>query len=626
MSEIFLCYARATQVEARKIAEGLRALGYGVWRDDEILAHRTYADVIEERLRAAKAVVVVWSAHAVHSQWVRAEAEFAREAGTLVQVRLDGAALPLPFNQTPCAELADWSGEADHPGWRKLVDSTTGVMRGAPPAVHPHDIHQAAAPAREPVMAVLAFDNLSGDPELSYFSDGVSAEIQQAVSRTSGLKVIARSSSFQFRGPDKALRHLVSELKVTHVLDGSVRRSGPRVRVSTELIACADETTLWSERFDRDLTDVFALQDEIAAAVAAALEVAFAPRTVAAPIDPAIYDVYLRARDVEALLSPIERIALLEEVTSAAPTYAPAWAWLAWWRAFGWDYGAGKAYPTAHQAARAAAQTALSVDPQSSLAFAALSLLEPRGCYAAREDLLQKALAAAPADPIGLWAMGTFLDEVGRSREALRYFKQAYELDPLYPEAAGYFAGLMLRMGRYAEGQRLNDGFLARWPNHVNFLISPLLWSAYARDWPRFDAAAERVAEAGVADIPLVRALLKSGEAMRAPDARYEARVLAGIEDSLAKTGAPRLDLLVTAVALGLNDVAFAAIDRATFASQFAPDAGVAVAGGYTVRANSRQLILHRDGDSVNRRVPVEVKTQFALRPGDTLTVPKRYF
>ena len=582
MSEIFLCYARATQAEARRIAEGLRALGFGVWRDDEILAHRTYADVIEERLRAAKAVVVVWSSHAVHSQWVRAEAEFAREAGTLVQVRLDDVALPLPFNQTPCAELIGWTGDADHAGWRKLLDSATAVMQGAPPALHPHDVRETGAPSREPVIAVLAFDNLSGDPDLTYFSDGVSAEIQQAISRSAGLKVIARSSSFQFRGPAKAPRHLVSELKVTHILDGSVRRNGPRVRITTELIACADETTLWSQSFDRELSDVFAVQDDIAAAVADALEVTFAPRPVAGPIAPAVYDLYLRARDVEALLTPGKRMALLEQVTAAAPGFAPAWAWLAWWRAYGWDYGAGQPYPISNAAAKLTAQTALGIDTQSSLAFAALSLLEPKAKYAAREDLLQKAVAFAPGDPISLWAMGTFLDEVGRSREALRYFKQAYDLDPLYPEAAGYFAGLMLRMGRYAEGQRLNDSFLSRWPTHLNFLIAPLVWSAYARDWPRFELAAQRVAVAGVADSPLIRALLKSGAALREPDGRYEARVLAGIENSLATTGSPRLDLLVTAVALGRKDPAFAAVERASFASQFVASEDAGIAGGYT--------------------------------------------
>src|SRR3954465_1891667 len=98
MADVFVSYARSTAAQAQQIAEALRALGYGVWRDDELPAHRPYADVIEERLNAAKAVVVIWSAEAVKSEWVRSEADRARNARKLVQLSLDGALLPMPFD------------------------------------------------------------------------------------------------------------------------------------------------------------------------------------------------------------------------------------------------------------------------------------------------------------------------------------------------------------------------------------------------------------------------------------------------------------------------------------------------------------------------------------------------
>ena len=128
-------------------------------------------------------------------------------------------------------------------------------------------------PAAQCLLAVLAFDNLSGDAELDYFSDGMSDEIRDTVSRGGNLKVIGRASSLQFRGCDKAAANVAAQLRATHVLDGSVRRSGARVRISTELVECATEVSLWSKRFDRDLSDIFALQDEIACAVALALGV-----------------------------------------------------------------------------------------------------------------------------------------------------------------------------------------------------------------------------------------------------------------------------------------------------------------------------------------------------------------
>ena len=137
MSEIFISYARSTANEAQAVSEALRALGYRVWRDDELPAHRNYADVIEERLRSAKAVVVIWSAEAAKSQWVRAEADLAREAGTLVQLNIDGVILPLPFNQIQCADLANWRGEAEHSGWRKIVSSVAELIAGIAPALPP---------------------------------------------------------------------------------------------------------------------------------------------------------------------------------------------------------------------------------------------------------------------------------------------------------------------------------------------------------------------------------------------------------------------------------------------------------------------------------------------------------
>ena len=128
---IFISYAQSTEAGAHKIGEALRALDYGVWRNDDLPAHRDYAEVIEERLKAAKVVVVVWSAEAVQSRWVKAEADLAREAGTLVQLSLDGAVPPQPFDRIPCAPLAGWSGDPDAPDWRNVVESIAGRLGGA---------------------------------------------------------------------------------------------------------------------------------------------------------------------------------------------------------------------------------------------------------------------------------------------------------------------------------------------------------------------------------------------------------------------------------------------------------------------------------------------------------------
>ncbi len=146
MSQIFISYARSEADQAHQISESLRGLGFSVWRDDQLPAHRAYTDVIEERLHAAKAVVVLWSETSVKSQWVRAEAEVARQAGRLVQVQLDDAVLPLPFSQIQCADLRGWTGDPRAPGLGKVVDSVTALIRAAAAvdAIKPVDL------AREP--------------------------------------------------------------------------------------------------------------------------------------------------------------------------------------------------------------------------------------------------------------------------------------------------------------------------------------------------------------------------------------------------------------------------------------------------------------------------------------------
>src|SRR5580704_13574571 len=128
MSDVFISYARSTARQAQAVAAALRDIGYSVWLDDELLAHRTYTHAIEEQLTAAKAALVIWSAEAVRSEWVLSEANRAREDRKLVQLSVDGARLPMPFDQTQCADLAGWTGDRNEPGWRKVVASIAELI------------------------------------------------------------------------------------------------------------------------------------------------------------------------------------------------------------------------------------------------------------------------------------------------------------------------------------------------------------------------------------------------------------------------------------------------------------------------------------------------------------------
>jgi adenylate cyclase len=332
MSDVFISYARSTEDQARQIGEALRALGHSVWRDDELPAHQDYSRVIEERLRAAKAVVVVWSAEAIKSQWVCAEADVAREAGTLVQLNLDAAVPPLPFNRIQCADMRGWNGDLDAPGWRKVAASVAdliGAKGGGPAASAP------APQARKLSVCVLPFSNMSGDAEQEYFSDGISEDIITDLSNVSALEVVSRNTAFSFKGKAIKVTDVARELNVSHVLEGSVRKAGSRVRITAQLIDGSRDSHIWAARYDRDLTDIFALQDEISEAIVAALKLTLLPEEKKAierrgTDNAEAYDLYLMARQYKsANFSVSQNEAIIRLASRAAgidPAYARAWA------------------------------------------------------------------------------------------------------------------------------------------------------------------------------------------------------------------------------------------------------------------------------------------------------------
>ena len=331
MADVFVSYARPDEAHAARIADALRAEGFSVWRDDELPAHRAYADVIQERLNASKAVVVLWSTDAAQSQWVRAEADSARNAGTLVQVTLDGSLPPLPFNQIQCAELKGWGGTGSN-GWRKLISSVTALVGS-----EVQDRETSKPVNRKPSICVLPLQNMSGDAEQEYFSDGISEDITTDLSKVSALDVIARNTAFTFKGQSLDVCEVARKLGVSHVLEGSVRKAGSRVRISAQLIDGKAGSHVWAERYDRELTDIFAIQDEISKAIVEALKLKLLPeekRAIEArgTSNAEAYNLYLMARQfwINGNYGDARRDRIVVRTTERAieidPNYAKAWA------------------------------------------------------------------------------------------------------------------------------------------------------------------------------------------------------------------------------------------------------------------------------------------------------------
>jgi adenylate cyclase len=296
-------------------------------------------------------------------------------------------------------------------------------------------IGPAPAAAMEPVLAVLPFDNLSNDPEMQFFSDGVSEEILQVLTRGTGMRVIGRTSSFQFRGERKG--EAARTLKATHILDGAVRKAGTRLRVNAQLTESTSAEALWSERYDRDLTDVFAVQDDIAARVASSLRAVLLPARRDRKIDPHAYELYLKALQERAVLSlgGFRRAEiLLEEVVALAPDFADGWAWLGLMRAMVLPRDQDGIGTPQHNAALAATRRALTLYPDCAMGFVALANLKPAFAeHIQKIDLARRATELAPNDPVPPQYTGTMLVSVGRHRDALAEFLRAKALDPLQP-------------------------------------------------------------------------------------------------------------------------------------------------------------------------------------------------
>ena len=287
-------------------------------------------------------------------------------------------------------------------------------------------------------IAVLPFTSMSGDKENEYFSDGLAEEILNALARIPGLSVTARTSSFAFRGKEQDIRKIAGMLDVKNILEGSVRRAGNRIRVTAQLIDAANGYHLWSERYDREMEDVFAMQDEIAQAIAVALKVKLAPPAVARrqPALPA-YEAYLKARHLISKWTP-EGLARgrewMEQAIALDPEFALAHARLGAYFTILTARGlmpAREALPRA----RTSAQTALTIDPNMAEAHSVLGMVAAMLDYdwAEAGRQFELALADQPANGLANYSYATFyLFPLGRIPEAIRALERALRDDPLY--------------------------------------------------------------------------------------------------------------------------------------------------------------------------------------------------
>lgn len=312
---------------------------------------------------------------------------------------------------------------------------------------------------RRVMLAVLPFDDLTGDASQAFFAEGLTEELITQLGRIDpeGLGVIARTSVSKYRAQTKDVAQIGRELHVSHVLEGSVRREAERVRVTAQLIRTSDQTHLWAESYDRTLTEALGLQDEVARRVAASLQaklLAGTPASRPSTRDPRAYEAYLEGRSLAAQRSPeaLERaLARFEEARTLDPGYAAAHAAAAdtlfQLRLRG--RASGEVLPQA----RAAAEQALALDAFSAEALTVLGSAQLWHAWKpdAALALLQRALRVNPSFAPAHHDLAWVLIAKGRPEDAVAAIRRAQELDPLSPRATIDVGWVLLRARRYEE-------------------------------------------------------------------------------------------------------------------------------------------------------------------------------
>ena len=350
MPDIFLSYTRDDQPIAKRFAEAFEAEEFSVWWDVTLRSGENYDQVTETALRDAKAVVVLWSKKSVDSQWVRAEATLARRNKKLAPAMIEACERPIMFELTQAADLCHWSGDPNDRTWlnfladvKRFVGKQTAGAEAPPNRNRSAGNEDGAVGPEEPrklSICVLPFANMSGDVEQEYFSDGISEDIITDLSKVSALSVVSRNTAFSFKGKQLDLKQVARQLQVSHVLEGSVRKAGGRVRITAQLIEGSKDSHVWAERYDRDLSDIFALQDEISEAIVKALRLKLLPEEKKAierrgTSSLEAYNLYLMARQnyVTGHEGDARRaeacIRLSRRATEIDANYARAWTMIA---------------------------------------------------------------------------------------------------------------------------------------------------------------------------------------------------------------------------------------------------------------------------------------------------------
>jgi len=472
---VFLSYSRPDQARARPVIDALTAAGFTVWWDGMLRGGENFLPTTEAALEQARAVVVLWSKTSIESHWVRDEAQRGRERGCLVPLTIDGSQAPLGFRQFQLIDIARWKGRADASEFQPVLDAVAALVGRAPqPAAgRKRGIDRRAligggallvaaggglavwrggwlsgASVADDSIAVRPLQNLSNNPDQDYFSEGLTDEIRLTLSRNAKLRVLAPTSTNSVRDSKLDPTEIAQKLGVSYLLSGSVRRSGQALRITAELADGRSGTTLWSDVFDRELADIFALQSEIAGKVAGAMSAqaadgdAQSKRADAAKLggtrNGAAYDAFLRGQAYYALRSgeAAYRAAITQydAAIAADPRFARAHAARALvLLILTSSYAKAGELKAQYDDVIASARRAVELAPDLAMAQAILgyALVQARFDLRGARRPYELANRLGQGDATVLTLYAGYQTQMGRAAAALAAIERAASLDPL---------------------------------------------------------------------------------------------------------------------------------------------------------------------------------------------------
>ena len=474
MPDIFLSYSREDDATATRFAQELERLGFSVWWDQALRSGEAYDEVTERALREAKAVVVLWSRHSVHSRWVRSEATIADRLHTMVPVMIEPCDRPVMFELTQTTDLTHWKGDVNDKAWRAVVDDVRQLVGRSDAGVQPalealrkvrsrlfrpalvaalllllaagawlfiegRDRFLAPNSSGPLTIAVLPFVDLTPAGSDTPLAEGLAEEVTNWLAQIPDLRVVSRTSSFMFKGANQDVRNVGRQLGATYVIEGSVRRGGNQVRVTVQLVAAADGYHLWSKSYDVPDGDALHIEDAVSRSVAESLNARLSAETERRwksrqSNGPEAYGLYLQGRLEQRLRTPEHNLRALELYRRAIaddPRFPLAYVSLA-------EATLNSVTLNGRDLTAAAAEVEPLLDKALELSPDMPEAIAVRGWLALEQyrtddalKLMQRALVLNPNDADTHRRLGSLYEQLAQPREAVAQYDLSVALDPL---------------------------------------------------------------------------------------------------------------------------------------------------------------------------------------------------